>query len=451
MNINGKPLKVLWFGDLVNPSGFGRIGNEVTTRLVQRKWHVIGASVPWPGYPWSPLPYPVWGMGGIDIWNRVTGMAQAEKPDVIVCCQDFPYAQTLFHGCRIDWSVTKLIIVTPIDGTPIHPDWLEMVDLADATMVISKFGVEAMRLAGKQVSLLHPGVDTNEFYPATDAEEIRTIREKVGIAPDAFVIGMFAMNQGRKAVSATLSVFQEFARDKPEALLWLDMEKASPAGWDIPKLMQQMDMDPTHVKFKEDAFVAGVTDLRQRYLLCDAHSVVSHREGFGLPLLESMAMKIPTVALDWCSGSEVVGEGKGMLIRRLDYMEHGTWGGARDAFPDTKDWLGKLNQLYKDEGTRLAIAAKGYEWAIQQTWDTAADQFETVLKNVVSQTIKERASEPQFTIPAPGLSDDGRAKSDPADIIHRGPGLQQLIEGHSLPEQPVKHGGPDPDGNSAAG
>ncbi len=92
-----KQPKILWFGHLVDESGFGRIGNEVTTRLHQRGYDVIGLSRTWSGYPWTKLPYPIWGTGGIDIWNRLTAMAMAEKPDVIVVCDYFPYAQTAVH------------------------------------------------------------------------------------------------------------------------------------------------------------------------------------------------------------------------------------------------------------------------------------------------------------------------------------------------------------------
>lgn len=450
-----KPIKILWFGDLVNESGFGRIGNEVTKRMVQRGWNVIGASVPWMGYPWNSLPYPVWGMAGHDIWNRVTAMARDEKPDVIVCCQDFPYSQTLFHGCKIDFSVTKLITITPIDGTPIHPAWLEMVDMADATMVISKFGVEAMRLSGKQVGLLHPGVNDNEFYPAKDGE-VKAAREKVGIAPDAFVLGMFAMNQGRKGISITLDLFAEFCRDKPEAILYMDMDKASPAGWDIPTTLQQIGLSPERVKYREDAYNAGLTGIRDRYLLLDVHSVIAHREGFGLPLLESMACRIPTMALDWCSGTEIVGQGKGMLVRRLTYMERGTWGGARDAFPDMKDWLAKLNNLYHNPDERQSIAVKGHEWAIKQTWDVAADQFEKVLKDVVSKGVNtSREPNPDYTIPAPSLADGGPvgggAEQTPADPIHSIAGIQQPATLDAVPKLSVPDNKAGPGGDTVAG
>ena len=331
-----------------------------------------------------------------------------------------------------------------------------MVDKADATMVISRFGVEGMRLADKQVDLLHPGADANVFYPAEDGE-VAAIRQKLGLTEDNFVVGMFAMNQGRKAISATVDIFAEFSRGKPEARLYLDMDKASSSGWDIPRLVEQIGLDPAKVLFKEQAVAAGIEGIRERMLLMDVHSVVSHREGFGLPLLESMACKIATMALDWCSGSEIVGDGKGMLIRRSNYMEYGTWGHARDAFPDMDDWLAKLNVLYNQPDQRAAITAKGYEWAIQQTWDVAADQFETTLKDVLSKQVKERANEPEpFTIPSPELTDFGRVAGRAEatirpDGIHHSSRLQQPADSDTVHEIVGGDSRPEPDGDISPG
>ena len=40
--ITGKPIKIVWFGDLVVLTGFGRIGNEITKRLKQRGYDFFG-------------------------------------------------------------------------------------------------------------------------------------------------------------------------------------------------------------------------------------------------------------------------------------------------------------------------------------------------------------------------------------------------------------------------
>ena len=215
--------------------------------------------------------------------------------------QDFPYAQNLYYNMRLDWSRHAFMVITPIDGEPIYEAWLNTVDDADATMVISEFGVQAMARAGKRVGHCPPGIDATEFYPASE-EEKKELRKKASIPDNAFILGMMAMNQGRKDITGTLSGWWEFAKDKSNAYLHLDMDKVSPAGWDIPALMKTKGIPKERVFFKEDLAAKGLGNLRDRYVILDAHSVLSHREGFGLPLIESQACQIPTIAQDYCSG-----------------------------------------------------------------------------------------------------------------------------------------------------
>lgn len=381
------PYKILWFGDLVTPTGFGRIGNEAARRLKMRGWDVVGAAISYTGWRHD-FPFHIYPLGGQDFYGGLVTIVNTEQPDIIISCQDFPYHQNIWQACRIDFSKIKWVWITPIDGTPIYPDWLPLCKYADGKMVISQFGKEAFRQAGYKVDLCHPGVDTSEFYPA-ELEERSQLRAKLGWAADDYIIGVMCMNQGRKAIPAMLEAFFEFAKDKSNAKLYLDMDKTSPAGWDIPAMLTQMglgDTDKARVKFREDTFRADMqlfAPLRNRYALLDAHMVISHREGFGLPLLESQACRLPTIALDWCSGPEIVGDGKGVLIKRIEYMERGTWGGSKDAYPDMRDFVSQLNTLYDNPTRAAAIAQAGYEWAIQQSWDTTTNQIEEVLYNAI--------------------------------------------------------------------
>ena len=146
--------------------------------------------------------------------------------------------------------------------------------------------------------------------------------------------------------------------------------------------------------------------LRNRYALMNAHMVISHREGFGLPLLESMACRVPTIALDYCSGTEIIGSDRGWLIPRLEYMQCGTWGGARDAFPNVPALIAALEEIYRNPAEAGARAERGFQWAQLQTWDVTTDQVEGVIQRIIRET--KSHAEPGDThpsTPAPGLSD----------------------------------------------
>lgn len=428
-------MKIVALSDSPMRSGFGRIANEVFARLVARGHQVHVVSILWDGIAvergdWyspfkHPYPFQISGCAGRDIFSYVANIVQLANPDVVMSIQDFPYAVNVFYNCHIDWSRRSFVVITPIDGEPIAAEWLRLVDDADGTMVISEFGVQAMRRAGRAVELCPPGINPRDFYPAT-SDERQALRAKAGIPNDAFVLGMMAMNQGRKDIPHTLDGFAEFALDKPGARLVLDMDKVSPAGWNIPELVKTKNIPPEKILYKEDLIKRGLVNLRDRYVLLDAHAVLAHREGFGLPLLESQACRIPTIAMDWCSGTEICGGGKGYLVRRLSQPRNSTWGNALDYDPEVAHFVEILEQIHRNPIQAQAVADCGYQWAIARTWETAADKVEHLLERVFERKEKHHESgqcdragvqstpdSPEtLTQPAPTPADDS-ARSHP--------------------------------------
>lgn len=372
--------KILTLSDDGVASGFGRIAMHLNTALARRGYSIMAASIQYDGllppqYEGQPLPYWVASLAGKNWLEETARLIGVYQPDIVLVIQDAPYAHHLRHA-PVDWSQHGFIAITPVDGLPILPDWIDTIKKADAALTISEFGVKAFREAGVNVGLCRPGIDPDVFYRLPDAERL-ALRQKLNIAPDAFVMGMMAQNQGRKDIPDTLRAFFEFAKDKPAARLLLDMDAVSPAGWNIPAMCQQFGWDANKLIFRIDAQRAGLLHLRERYNLLDVHSVLSHREGFGLPLLESMACGVATMALDWCSGAEIVGKPKkrrGLLIRPLEYTSVSTWGNALDKFPDIAHVVSELQRMVDHPHERARIAERGMTWARAQSWTAAIDK-----------------------------------------------------------------------------
>lgn len=393
--------KLLIVSDDGVPSGYGRISMEVNMRLARRGYTIMVASYGYDGllqaqFDGAPLPYHVASLAGKDYAQAVRGLVDVWQPDIIISTQDFPYAQTIRYNTGIDWSKYGFIIMTPVDGVPIYPPWLETMREADAGLTISAFGVEAFRNEGIPVSLCRPGINANRFFRYS-ADRRADIRAKLGIAPDAFLVGTMAQNQGRKCISLMLKAFFEFAKDKPSARYLLDMEKVSPAGWDIPSLCKQFKWDESKLLYREECNRRGVMDIAERYNALDAHMVIAHREGYGLPLAEAMACGVVSIALDYCSGTEICGDNKGVLIPAIDYAEPGTWGGAEDRFADLRVLVSKLQWLHDQPLERAALAERGMAWSRQQTWDNAADAVQQVVDKVMEKRRTIPAASTPFT------------------------------------------------------
>jgi hypothetical protein len=132
--------------------------------------------------------------------------------------------------------------------------------------------------------------------------------------------------------------------------------------------------------FRSDCIKRGIVELRDRYNISDAHSVLAFREGFGLPVLEAMACGVVSIAQDWCAGTEVLKEGRGILIPSIDYFMPSTWGGALDKLPDISVFTEKLQWLYDNPYERLAMAKRGMDFARTCSWDIAVDNAVTAIE-----------------------------------------------------------------------
>lgn len=391
-------MKLFILSDCGVPTGYGRIADEIGMRLHKRGYQIMAASVAYDGllppqYEGTPLPYWVGSLAEHPNWvEKTAALINSFQPDVVLSIQDFPYHEALYN-VGLDWSRMGRVLVTPVDGVPIYPNWLKTLAKADAALSISRFGVNAFREAGYKVDLCQPGIHTDVFF-RVPAEERAALRAKLGIEPGAFVLGTAAMNQGRKAIPLMLRGFFAFAKDKPNARYLLDMDPQSAAGWDIPALCQQQGWDAGKLIFRADAQRAGLNLLRERYNVMDAHVVIAHREGFGLPLVEAMACGVVSMALDYCSGPEIVGEGRGCLIQTIDYTVPGTWGGAEDKFPDMAHYVSELHRLHDNPAERAAIAERGMAWARSQTWDAPTDAVANAI---------ERANARRMITPPPQM------------------------------------------------
>lgn len=379
--------KLFVLSDSGTPTGYGRIVDEVFPRLAKRGYEIFAAGINYdgllpPAYDGEKLPYWVAALGGKDWLTESARVISVYDPDIIIVAQDAPYAEGL-RNAPLDWSKYGFVIITPVDGTPIYPRWIENAQRADAVLNISQFGVDAYRKVGVEAHLLRPGINGNRFFRLPD-DARAGIRAKLGVAPGAFVVGSMCMNQGRKAITLMMRAFFEFAQDKPTARYLMDMDPISPAGWDIPAVCKQQGWDIGKIIFRHDAIRMGITDLRERYNALDAHMVISHREGYGLPLAEAMACGVVSIAQDYCSGPEIVGEGRGMLIPTTGYGVPGTWGGAEDYFPDMRALVMSLQALYDGPAERAVIAERGMKAAREWTWDSAADAMQAAIDGVMA-------------------------------------------------------------------
>jgi hypothetical protein len=91
-----------------------------------------------------------------------------------------------------------------------------------------------------------------------------------------------------------------------------------------------------------------------------------------------------SIAMDYTSGTEICGDGKGVLVKPLPFHQISTWGGAVDKFPDIDHFVAGLQMLYDSPERRTLIAQAGMAWSRAHTWDGAADVVMQTIERVLS-------------------------------------------------------------------
>ena len=157
------------------------------------------------------------------------------------------------------------------------------------------------------------GVDVQCFRADDAFRAQRTaMREQLGIEADAVVVGYAGRITPDKGVDTLVNAFLRLAHYVPQARLLVvgPLDEARQQVSD--HFLQQLQTD------KRICFVdVFVEDLRPYYAAMDMVVLPSHREGFGMTLLEAAALELPTVATRVTGCVDAVVDGvTGLLVER---------------------------------------------------------------------------------------------------------------------------------------
>jgi FkbM family methyltransferase len=181
----------------------------------------------------------------------------------------------------------------------------------------SLHGVRMMQAAGLEPAYVPHGVDTSLFRPQSP-EERQAARERFGISPETFVVGMVAANKGtdppRKAWGEVMAAFAAFHDRHPDSLLFAHTLAATPDGYglDLRPLIRHYGLGDA-VLFSDDygqvanfytqGYVSRITGLADVFLN------PSYGEGFGLGPVQAQACGVPVIVGDNSAQTELCGSG----------------------------------------------------------------------------------------------------------------------------------------------
>jgi glycosyltransferase involved in cell wall biosynthesis len=261
----------------------------------------------------------------------------------------------------------------------------------DALISYTEFGAYEFIKGGirKPISVIPHGVRPGQFYPR-DRDECR---KELGLKPEDFIVFNGNRNQFRKRIDITISAFAKFAKDKPDAKLYLHMGLKD-QGWDIMQVfareMLKEGLDPNGriimTAQTNDPPAVEVELLNTIYNAADVGVNTCKGEGWGLVNFEHAACRVAQVVPDHTSCKEIF-EGYGKLIR-CDHTDVDTNFAREMPCPSDEHLAEILNELYEDRELLQETAERCYERVTDPCfhWDTIAAEFHKVFQEAMEGT-----------------------------------------------------------------
>lgn len=373
-------MTILYVSDFdLSGSGYKNIAAALCDELTGRGHDIIALGLGYGGqvhhHPFKIVP----ARGLQYIIPMIQQFRQAEMPiEAVVVALDIPLQEALLHQLQAPQQDLPYIGIFPLEAPPLCGPWAIAMLRMSARLIMSHFGLAAMREKGVEGAFIPIGVDTESWRPPNDDERI-LLRQGMGVEDDTFVVLTVADNQERKNLSRSMEIFADFAQDR-KAVYWLVTRPKSPVGWKLEDyamslgIMEKMMIWERGISFKQ---------LWSLYAAADCMLLTSKAEGLAMPVLEAMACRLPVIGTKCAAIQEHLDEGRGLLIEP-DYTMIDVWGNSNRYLAGREDGLYQMqllrNGMSMDDINEMLTRAQEYVQA--RTWAGAVDVLEETIKRV---------------------------------------------------------------------
>jgi glycosyltransferase involved in cell wall biosynthesis len=285
--------------------------------------------------------------------NTVNKARKDKLKDLLITLYDV----WVFKGKAYD-NLPKIASWTPLDHVTMPPAvlaWLRKPNVVPIAM--SPHGKRQMEQNGLECEYVPHAVDTKVMKPTYKINGVET-RKFMGLTKDDFVVGMNAANKAggllhRKAFAENIMAFSIFAKDKPDAKLYLHTDPFGGAGgWNLFMLCESLGIKPEQILFPDMAdykYGIDTETLAAFYTTMDVMLTPSYGEGFGVPTIEAQACGTRIIGSSWAATPD--------LVSKDSWLVEGqpSWDAGQNAWwqvPVIPSIVNALEEAYKVRGTR---------------------------------------------------------------------------------------------------
>jgi len=308
------------------------------------------------------------------------------------------------------WDKINNMIWTTLDSQPILPQAVKAAPKTKNFYCWSSFAERDLKEIGHDhVGTLHGSVDTKDFYRMPD-EKRKNLRERFELSSE-FIIGFVFRNQLRKSVPNLLEGFKAFKRECVNAKLLLHTHWSE--GWDIPRLIEEKDLDkkdilttyfcsacgeyevrPYEGQEQQCRFCgsekslnttnvkAGVDEeqLNEIYNLMDVYCHPFTSGGMEIPIFEAKMTELVTLVTNYSCGEDSSKLECGSFpLEWSEYREPGTQFIKASTYPSSiAKQLKKVWQMNKRKISEMG--SKGRQWTIDNySTEAVGKKLESIL------------------------------------------------------------------------
>lgn len=333
-----KRQRILWYSNApFTPTGYGMQTAQVVERLKRDQHEVAiaanyglqGAETSWNGtriYPSGLSPY----SDDVLAAHAQHWASESSLPNLVIILFDV----WALKNPGID-RIPKIAAWAPIDHQPAPPEvaiWLRKPNVMPIAM--SRFGSDMMT-SEKIEHLYVPHAVEKVFQPTHSiidaAGKKITGRDIMGITDDRFVVMMNAANKGktppRKCFGENLLAFGMFAKNHPDAILYMHTEQSDATGGvDLKLLASACGIKDEQIRFVDQyAYRMNLPQsaLAAIYTSADVLLATSAGEGFGVPVIEAQACGTRVIVSNATAQPELVGDGWTINVQPMwDAFQH---------------------------------------------------------------------------------------------------------------------------------
>lgn len=232
---------------------------------------------------------------------------------------------------------------------------------ADLIFTVSNFSkediIKTYPIAKDKIKVIYPGVAIEKFEIRYTDEEINKVKEKYNLPKNYILfVGQPRENKNLKRLLKAYSMLSADLKEEFGLVYANTTEELNNLAKDL-----KVENNVRLLKGIEDE------DMVPIYQASSCVCLVSTNEGFGLPLVEGMASKVPVLASNISCLPEIVGDA-GVLVN--PYSE--------------EDIKTGLEKILTDNELRQKLIKLGEERAKFFTWDNTAKNFEKYVEEFLN-------------------------------------------------------------------